>query len=82
MDKVLDYNNGTGPGETHSWGRCEPTSHLVPGPSVIASTSRRSGDAPPEGRPTEVEVSNDEGLSHKHRYQEPFRSMNQTHQML
>lgn len=34
--------------------------HHVLGPSVIASTSRRSDDAPPEGRPSEVQQSNEE----------------------
>ena len=54
LDDVLDCSSGTGLGESHSWGRCAPMTHQVPGPSVIASTSRRSDDAPPEGRPREL----------------------------
>ena len=50
----VSCSNGTGPRELHSWGRCAPTSPQVLGPSVVTLTSRRSYDAPPEGRPSRV----------------------------
>ena len=56
-------SSGTGPGESRSWGRCAPMSHQVPGLSVIASTSRRSDDASPEGRPSEVQHPNVESVN-------------------
>ena len=50
-------SSGTGLGESHLRGRCAPMSHQVPGLSVIVSTSRRSDEAPPEGRPSRVKHS-------------------------
>ena len=44
-------------------GRCAPISLLAPGPSSIASTSRRSDDAPPEGRPCKTGNSYARGVS-------------------